>query len=430
MRIEKVSWEQARTLIKRHNTRLCDEIDSCVDKTKPYLYHVKYRFGEPILDHGDFVFDNIPDKTLAKQVKKDLAYTPDMPIGIVLNNTMELHCETANQKIIPWRLMEPGTVFGLWEMMQPVGTSSHTGTMWSITAGARSVMLLEKFSEASGIKRLNNSLGIRCKAPRSLFEHFSILEKVANSPEVISHNDWELELIYFPKAWMPIFSKEKDNPVRSYLLNKAWLDTSYLRDQIVFDYAFSRSLTESNLKPNPYLTDTLKHLYAMARSKYPGFRIVNDERVMPFNLLRNVIEEVYRPVFAVNIVCPAALSETQSVYYSTHLDTQLVFSPRSNKSKNQITELRELKHIATVTKEFLLHDKLGLQGTPIYNVLNSVEYGFYHSLPDAREGIHSSKELLEDDEMLKVMFSEPSSKQFCHTSPFFRGAIKLSSNEK
>ncbi|NEU34928.1 hypothetical protein GN156_30175, partial [bacterium LRH843] len=84
---------------------------------------------------------------------------------------------------------------------------------------------------------------------------------------------------------------------------------------------FSVIQNSRNLKPNPYLLDTAKHLFAIALGEVPGYAPQLDDEQLPLRVLQQAYVESYgMKKYVPTILAPVNFSlETKSfpaVYYS------------------------------------------------------------------------------------------------------------------
>ncbi len=171
-----LTWQDVREDVLKVNPGLVEYVDEINPSKSFRIYKVRYPFGSYILKTGmlQLVNDkgkvvNALDDSISKQIQSDLIYTPNMPIGVVLNRTIELYWKLDNN-IITYNLMRPGRIFSLYASLLKPGESAHDGMMWNITAGVRSLMLLPKISDASGFKRLKKEFNLTAPRPTGLHD--------------------------------------------------------------------------------------------------------------------------------------------------------------------------------------------------------------------------------------------------------------------
>ncbi len=426
-----VIWSKVRADVHKVNPGLAKEIDD-IDPSEVYkLLKVCYPFGTDILKSGNLQIPNaagelvsVHDVSIDNKIKSALTYAPTMPLGVVLNNTLEMYWEEENN-IIVWKMMPPGRIFGLWGLMQEPGTSAQSFRMWKISAGSKSLIVLPKISDALNYKRLKKEFGLDAVMPNNLLDQRHLLREIIESSQF--NSPWHAELLFFTAPW---YKKVRDGSwekLELYLLKSAWKHTAYLRDEEIFNFVFSRALADKNLKPNPYLTDTVKHIYGIARGCVPGFTVATDDTAAPIRRLEQIFAEVYQHKFVPTFMHLGYFDPTNPlnpVYYSLEVPTLFDFSPKSRKAANKINDLREVKHIQTAIKKFIQENKESLENTPVYDVATKVRYNYYHSENDIFHEVENTNNLIELDENMKRSM-QTYGKPICTSSPFLRGCVRI-----
>jgi hypothetical protein len=427
--IEQLTWKEARKDIARVKPAFSAKVDEISPDDSLKLYRVSYPFGSDILKNGKLFLPDgkggtlpIDSPDLDKSIKDDLQYSPNMPIGMVINNSIELYSNVM-ERTIPWVPMFPGRIFSLWGMLQASETISMKGNIWNIVAGSRSLLMLPKISQTGGYNRIKKLFSLQSAMPTGLTDQWPLFKELANTPAF--EEPWHAELIFFSKEWSTKLHEPDWMPLKYYLLHTGWLDTSFLRDQAVFNFAFSMALLEKNLKPNPYLTDTVKHIYSVGRSTSPGFCVAKDNLAGPVSRYQEVFADDYGLKFTPTMMHSSYLNQTNPVYYSLEIPTTLAFSPKSRKASNKLSDIREIKHIERITSNYLVSDRLGISDSPLYDIVNRVDYSYYHSDFDAFGEAQNTLELATLDKSITEEAKRFPSSDFCHTSPFLRGCIRI-----
>ncbi len=430
--IEKLTWKQARDDVVKANPQLANEIDKIDPGNDFLLIKARYPFGATILDKGvlHLPTDNqqllsIDNPDLDPEIRESLTYAQTMPMGVVLNNSIELFL-LEGRRVVPFSLMRTGKIFALWTVLE-IMQSAHLGHIWSITAGARSLIMLPKISDVTYYKKLKREFNLFSSVPKDFLDEWEVFKELAQCatfPE-----PWSVEVLFFSGKWLENQKDPKWRLLRSYLMETAWHETAYLRNQVVLDFAFSCALEAKNLKPNPYLTDTVKHLYSIGTGTYPAFIVAHDESAGPIRALQTVFNNIYSLKYSPTMLHPGYFSAEdpqRPCYYSLAVPTLVVFSPKSKKITSKLEDLREIKHVMNGISTYLLEDKLKLVNTPIYKWAKNIDYSYFHSEMDSRELILNSSEITMGDSMLVSELKKYPEKSFCASSPFLRGCIRIS----
>ncbi len=197
----------------------------------------------------------------------------------------------------------------------------------------------------------------------------------------------------------------------------------YVRNQVVFDLAFSCALEKKNLKPNPYLTDTVKHIFAIAQNNYPAYEIATDNFALPLEAFQAIFTDLYTLKYHPTIMVPGYLTNTlKSLYYSLEVPTLMSFSPKSRKNLNKLEDLREIKHIIERTIDYLREDRLRIKEA--YRLVDEVNFEYYHTDEDIHMDTNKTSDLTTADKRI-MQHAQNSAKPFCNTSPFLRGCVRI-----
>ena len=81
--------------------------------------------------------------------------------------------------------------------------------------------------------------------------------------------------------------------LNKYLYETAWQQFIYEVNRDTYDMIFSIIQQDRNLKPNPYLTDTAKHLFSKAIGSAPGYAPATNDDSLPISLLQKAYTEIY-----------------------------------------------------------------------------------------------------------------------------------------
>jgi hypothetical protein len=204
--------------------------------------------------------------------------------------------------------------------------------------------------------------------------------------------------------------------------------TLFRRNQFIFDFAFSLAQENRNLKPDPYLADTIRHLIAIAVGEAVTMRPATDNSVAPIKGLQEAFIEdyglkKYMPVIMHS--CHFSLGNPRPAYYSLEIPTTTIFSPRANRANSRMTDIRNLRHIFTTFLAEVEKEKLMLEKTPLFSIVDSIEYNFYHT------GVDPYNEILPVSNLAKKDLAFTNSLYdgalvFPEFSTFFNGCISIS----
>ncbi|EKD75379.1 MAG: hypothetical protein ACD_44C00148G0004 [uncultured bacterium] len=431
--IKKVFWKEIRTKILSVNHQLTKVIDDIDPGEKFPLYLASYPYGSSIVNEGVFYLPSnegeiipIDDIRIDSKMRADFTYSgKGLPAGIVLKNTAHESIGLTKQ-ILPVGVVSPGSIFALWRKLDAV-PSFHPIKMFTITAGARFIFMLPNISDHSLHKNLKRDFNVRQLPPKTLIEQWDIFKSITHHP--LLDCDWATELLFFSEQW---FEKIKhDNAWRTLyllMLEKAWQKSAYERNQMLYNLAFSGAQANRNLKPNPYLADTAKHLFMMAAGIVPGFGVAADDSCAPVSLLQKVYVESYGiRGYNPTMFLPKHFSlfeANQPIYYSLTFPTTLEFSPKSRKISSTLQDLSELRHVMQIFIEEIYCNKLKVEDTIICNIATHAEFEYFHSKLDRHGEIKLTRDMVIGDSSL-TYYSENTSREFADSGSLIRGCVRI-----
>lgn len=429
--LTKSSWQLERDKVKVNHFELYRIIEALSPNESFSLYTCTYPYGQLILDKGIFHVTNsqgmhvpLTDESIPMSVQADLQYTGTIPVGIISKNSIETFFITG-KRTIPSSFYTPGDMISLWSILE--GENSYQkGSLWSISSGARTICMLPKITEKSGHERLRRRFGIGDTVPQSLSDHWTIFKAIANNENF--YQPWNSEIIFFSKKWFNFKNDSAWSDFYRYLTDKAWLDSTFKRNQFIFDFSFSLAQEKRNLKPDPYLADTVKHLVGMAVGGLPALKPATDNIAAPITgLQRAYIEDYglrkYKPTLMQ--ACHFNMKDNFPVYYSLEMPITTIFSPRSSRASSKLKDIRDLKYILEVFLTETLKGNLMIEKTPLFKIAENVEYSFYHSSFDKYNEIINSQNLADFDSRLNSALSFSKVLSFSEFSPFFNGCVAI-----
>jgi len=367
-KIKKISWSKIRDKVIQVNPEFVSSVDQISPGENFHLYQVSLPYGVEILKNGELYLPTQDGKlerstssNISKQLQTDFAYSGrGMPVGVVLNRSVELSI-SAGERFVPWGMFLPGHIFGLWLNLGPL-PSFHPSKIFTITSGARSIFMAPNIGDAAHHKNLRRDYNIRLMPPKRLIDQWAVFKAICEHPAV--NSEWQTELLLFPNKWIEHIKNDSAwSNLLLYFLKSTWHSSDYRRNQIYYDFALSSAQANRNLRPNPYLVDTLKHLLAMSLGAAPGFSPAQSEQLAPIKTIQKAYLESYvLKNYAPLVFCPATFNfnhPEHPIYYSLQLPTTLEFSPKPRKLSSTLGDLSELKHITDTFLDELQRGKNG-----------------------------------------------------------------------
>ncbi len=427
------TWAQVRPALLTLNPTLTELIDRVNPGDLP-IYKLSYPYGSTIVKQGLFHLPNdrgdivpITDRSIDSSIQKDLAYSENgIPAGILLKNTYELYIES-KKKPLPIVVPEPGHPFSLWRKFDS-RPAFHPNKLFNIHAGARSLFMLANVGDEMFHKNLRRDYNIHRPAPKRLEDQWEIFREIAQ----YCHSDWRVELLAFSDDWFQnIFNNPDWQGLHLHLLKNAWEGSKYERNLMFYDYALSYAQEKRNLKPNPYIVDTVHHLLSISLGATPGFKPATDETLGPIRLIQQVYADCYRlKRYAPTMMHPAHFNlldpNCHPTYYSLQYPTTLRFSTPSRKEASTLYDLRELKYIFNVFLEELSQQALGVEDTVMGLLPQAVDFTYFHTKSDKHGEITQASSMIDKDPTLShVLCHQPPSSNFANNGGFLRGCIGI-----
>jgi len=445
--VVKVFWKDIRDRV----AKVAPEFAKLVDKLSPGknmpLYLAYLQYGEslgdvkgPFLPKPDSGVYTLDDTNTPADIVRDLGYGKNsLPMGMVLDKNLESYIDLPQEDnkslSIPWMIYRPGMMFPMQKIFRRQGSRKYSAnTILSATVGARSTFMLPYIGRAVNHAFVQRDYNIHLQAPQSLYDEWAIFKAIAQSEA--SSCDWRASILYFSEKWvLNILNDPAWFPLKVHLYDIAWQGYEYPRNRMFYDIAFSIVQKRRHLKPNPYLVDTARHLFAVALGAAPGYAPATNEDFLPLGLLQKVYTDAYKlEKYTPTVMQPVNFrfeSDRNPVYYSLQNPSAHAFSPKSrnprNTAPNILVELRELRHIISVFQQELLKQGALCADTVLAEVARSVKFEIFHNKKDSFQEIQMSNEIPQADDRFDFISPgcKPKSKQFSADATFVRGCVRI-----
>lgn len=427
--VEEVCWDDVRDEVYKVNPELAEICDQISPGKHYTLLKIRYPYGSKIVDKGEF---NLPltnsellsvnDRTMPLSIRKKVNYSP-IPLSVILENNTEVFVETKDGAI-PLNFFQPGELFGVFESMDFL-TDHQSSPVWSVTAGARSVFMIPRITDSIGHNRMRKEFGIAHDVPAHLSDQWKIFKGICSHST--HEQEWHNTILVFTESW---FEKNSEDvswlKFYKYLFKLSWKQLQLLRDLTEFNLLwslFGDEINNRNLKPRPYLVDTIKHLVSIANGSGVAFKPATTETALPISIIQDAYTDFYNlKDYMPTLMQPCKLQgEDKIAYYSLAFPTVLESSPFVRNAPSMIEDERDIKRLM----ETLL--RTIKRGEARINPIKHVIYEFFHTHLDQYGQILESAKISEDDPRFYDTLSEwLQTRLFCSTAPFFRGCIRIS----
>lgn len=436
----KVYWADVRERVAKVEptfAKIVDELNP--DKTFP-LYLAYYPYGASDADTKSSLFPDmkggyyrLSDSHAPKDIVTHLGYSKDnTPLSMVIDKQVESYIDLKSEKtIIPAFIYKPGMIFPFTRILSKKNPRIYSPNgLLSSTAGSRSAFMLPNIGCATNHSNLQRDFNVKHPPPKYLYEHWNVFKEIINS-DIINSN-WRCCVMYFSEKWITKIHDDKYwGELKQYLYEVAWNKFEYEINRIQYDTIFSIIQRNRNLRPNPYLADTAKHLFITAIGAAPGYIPAQDDNALPVSDIQKIFIESYGLKKYIPTIMQAAYflfeHDLSPVYYSLQNPSTHVFSPKSRAISSTISEMRELEHIMQIFANELSKQNGMCSDTVIGSVAKNIKFNYFHNKSDRHRIIRPSSEIVNHDKRFNfvVKKQKKSNSIFAADAPFVRGCISI-----
>ncbi len=440
--IIKIYWKDVRNRVNKVAPILSSIIDQLnPDDTFP-LYLAYYPYGATIADIDGFYLPRdkgadgfkLTDDKVPNDLIKDLGYAKDsLPMGLVLEKTIEYSVNLKDENTtMPWLIYSHGSFFPFSRVLSKKNQRTYAPNgVLTLTSGERSVIMLPNIGSTAQHSILQRDFNIQAAAPKLLYEHWPIFKEIVNSP--MAECDWRSCILFFSEKWLEkIHSDDKAwKPLKLHLHELSWDHYEFQRNYIYYEMAFSMIQKKRNLKPNPYLVDTARHLFSIALGAAPGYVPACSEDELPLGLLQKAYVESYGLDKYLPTIMRATHFKFESdkfpIYYSLKHPSTYVFSPKSRKLFSALIEMRELVHIMKIFAQELQKPNEMCSDTIVSKIAKDVEFSCFHNEKDLHKVVKMSSEIPKLDDRFERPKYKTNNAVFARDAPFVRGCVMIKS---
>lgn len=433
-RLRKLRWQDIRDDVINSDPDLAVIIDAIDPSDELSLIEATYLYGDLVVKDGQLTLLSCSDDffvtdhhSCLADIRYILSYQA-IPLFLTLENDNEVFIHT-HSRVVPLNLFRAGSLLGLFESMDTIfNTASYP--LWSVAAGARSIIMLPKISDSHHFKKLSSYYDIPITTRLKYFvDHWEVFRLIATHKNFTQA--WKNRVLFFSREWLSEDFLKKNPEFANYLFAKSWNQVKFamskLNASLVWEL-FSEAISVRNLSPRPYLADQVKHLLSIAEKRSNGLQIADESQtVAPINGIERAITDIYElKKYMPIIMYSSSLSETsyeRARYYSLCYSTILEGSPLNKSSSSIIADVLELKLLVDTFRNYAA--RYGKLSTLFRDTV--IEY--IHSSDTNTTGILSSKKLctLATPELRRYQQLYPS-REFPYTSAFWNGCIRLTVN--
>ena len=427
------TWADFRCKVKDANLKLYKIIEKISPDKGHKLFLVKYPYGSKIVNKGCL---QLPDESgkihklssssISKKIKDELGYNlGGCPVSLILKNSIEVFFMLDNHTIPLSGCIPEGSVTSMWRALFPE-YGNRPDFLLDVTAGARSIFMLSKISDAVGHNRVCRHFNINIQKPSLMIDHWRVFKELVRQP--LFATNWCTEILFFGKKWFEHLDDEEFCNFNLYFIKKALCANNYCSDKTVWNMVFSLIERINNTKLDPYIVDTAKHLLAVGAGYLPGFSSAKDDSVAPIKEIQKIYTEIYKLKQSPVIMQPAYFSSSNDrpVYYSLEYPSTTVFPPRKREDHSKIRDLYLLKSLINKYLYALEHYSLNIEHTAYHRLPSEVKYNYVHNAKGYTE-IMDINSIIEND---KHFAKSITGKNFPVNSSFLNGCVQIKSNRR
>lgn len=407
--VRQSSWDDCRALVQALNPTLHQIIEAISPSKKYLLWEVEYQYGEKIVELGKLCLPNAEGRLLPIDhastlplYREQLSYAA-IPLILQLTRGNELFLEQAGHSV-PLRIVLPGDVYGTCDLF----------SSYSVTAGARSVFLAAKVTDALSHKRLRMTYPMSLHAPKKLSEHWQVMKAISNSS---GHLPWKCKVLIFGKEW---FSDGRQNaawaPLAIYLQQQMRRFANHAQQWLMGAQwrSFTAQLQIRQQKLSAYVRAVMLHLIGIAHGWQPGFIAADlNETLLPLCTIEHAYTHIYQlKEYAPIILQPWQFKRSDGhtfAYYPLCYPALLEFLSPHSLASRLLGELHEIQQWLK-----LLHDKAEVN-----------PFNYFHYETDPLGEIKPSPQLLHMDVNLKRCLERFPGKIFPSQGPGFKACIQI-----
>ncbi|HBD7411736.1 TPA: hypothetical protein KKX58_003090, partial [Legionella pneumophila] len=230
-----------------------------------------------------------------------------------------------------------------------------------------------------------------------------------------------------------ILNDKKWADVKSFMFQKAWDDTNYIRNQYFFDVSFSIMKEQENAKQNHYIYDTARHIFDIAVGAFPGLAPTITSDMVPLEAIQKYLTNSYGlKKYIPTIITPNyfSLDDPHPVYYSMHYPTLRLFSPKTTTNKKSVlSDIQDLSRALNKFSKRIRDENSIWNGTILQDAAENLHFKFVHTSPRNGVVITDPKEIVEKDHrFLNIWNNNIENLIPSLDGNFFRGCVCLAKN--
>lgn len=437
--VVRTKWKNVRDRVYSVNPEFTKLVDELSPDNLP-VYLVYFRYGQLLGDiHSQFLPDQndniyrLTSNNLNHVIMDELGYGANSsPLGIILEKQIEYYIDVPKLNLtLPRIVRGPGCLFPMSFVYKNNHRNYTPSGILNQMSGCRSVFMLPNIGSKIHYEKLQYDYKLKSPRPENLYEHFNIFRELSNGVHVT--NPWRSCILYFSSKWIDkILNSHSSNNLKIYLNQQSLKYVEPEAHKHLLDFVFSYIQLIKNLKPNPYIVDTARHIINTAIGSTPGYIPAYNEDYLPISAIEKPFIESYgMKKYFPTIMHPSQYmyeEELHPIYYSLQYPATHYFSPKSRNASSMLVEMRELSTILNIIMAYFAQSDSYCNGTIYHEISKRLEIKCIHNQNDMHSITNLPSEILLKDTRFANNFNYKNleGQKFAADGKFFRGCVTIS----
>ena len=294
---QRVEWGSVTKDLDGVPSSLRTALDALVATSRrKHVYKVRYPYGELLVQKGMFRppcgSNNCAD---CASLMEDVQYS-HIPLALLVRKQVEVFIEyTPDEngfRFAPLRLINPGELFGVFEVLDHLIGTPAIKPSWSVSSGSRSVWVVAPLGNSDLTDELSTTAGADVTWDAQDDPQWKLIQQCA----LANKSDWYTEVLVFPKALLQ--SVDRSSPFFSELLSTGWKQSSTLRHSSLDDTdlrdAVNRAMRKSALPGGEmHHYNAVRHFLSIMGGAMPAYQSchVLDQPAGPFEVFCTLLKD-------------------------------------------------------------------------------------------------------------------------------------------
>ena len=398
----KITWKDGRAHVSKVNPSLAKIIDDLSPDDKLSLELRHFHYGEEIAS---------PDNARS---------------FLVLQKSCETFFEYEG-KPKTYDILKPGEM-GLAGALFGQSTPLCQSQDWKITAGGRSVFMLPKISDKELHRKMEKAHNFSATKPDEPHMQWNVFKELAYAAR--ENSDWICQVLFFDDAWRAHASDPAWARFHSFLFNQSQQHQGSYEQMTLLKMAIGMAQKERKVNFTLHQTEGLLYLFSLGLGTTPGFKVSQDEELLPLQLIQHSYFEHYGlKEYAPLILTPDYLDwknqDEMPLYTSFNNPTSYFLSPKTNKRLSNAKELNQLIGCLKKVRDFILNKKFISEASPLYQLMLACDFTFYHKNYEGYSPRLTSPDLLSQQNSAHMQKWHQSNRTFPIHSSFWQGCASI-----